>query len=101
MKYLMLAPLLLLAAIGALMAAGLVPPNGYVGYRSGRSLSDPALWYAINARAGFALGLASLLAAAGVWAIYRRALDPSVQALLSVAALITVAIVTVIAGRTG
>ena len=46
------------------MAMGIVPPNRFYGFRTGKTLSSPRIWYAANQRAGwllFAAGVISLL----------------------------------------
>jgi cytosine/uracil/thiamine/allantoin permease len=57
----LLASCILLALISIPMVARLVPPNGVYGFRNAETLSNPAIWYAANAFAGWAL----LAAAAG------------------------------------
>jgi uncharacterized membrane protein len=44
-----------------------VPPNGFYGFRVRRTLSDPTLWYAANAFAGWALLVSGLVS--GVFAV--------------------------------
>lgn len=41
---------------------GLVPPNGLYGFRTGKTLSSPEIWYAANRAAGWIMLAASLVA---------------------------------------
>jgi len=48
------------------MAAGIVPPNWFYGFRTRKTLSDPRIWYAANRYSGFYLLAAGTLSLA-VW----------------------------------
>lgn len=57
---------LLMAAIALPLVLGKIPPNLWYGFRTPRTLRDPAVWYPANAYAGrwlFASGIAIALAA--------------------------------------
>lgn len=98
MKYIMLAPFALLFFFGAVLALGLVPPNSYVGFRSGQTLSNADLWYSVNTNVGWSLVIASVIGAAFVWRIFSTDLHITVKSLASTAALVMLAVVTVVVG---
>lgn len=56
--------------LGAFLAAGMVPPNRFVGYRTARTLADPVIWYAVNARLGWALLASGVVAVAATLVIF-------------------------------
>jgi uncharacterized membrane protein len=43
---------LLFIALSILLIQERVPPNSFYGFRTGKSLSDPKIWYAINRISG-------------------------------------------------
>ena len=45
----------LLAGLSIPLIAGIVPPNGWYGFRVRKTLSDPEIWYAVNRRSGIGL----------------------------------------------
>ena len=49
------------------MLLQLVAPNPFYGFRTPRTLSNPAIWYRANLFAGRALAIAALAGAALVW----------------------------------
>ena len=62
--YVVIAVVTMLVALP--LMRGRLPPNPWVGFRTPRTLRDPALWYAVNAYGGrllFAVGVAFLAAA--------------------------------------
>jgi hypothetical protein len=52
---------LLMIVISAPMALKMVPPNGYFGFRTPKTLSSTTIWYAANQRAGLSLICAGIL----------------------------------------
>jgi uncharacterized membrane protein len=47
----------LIVVLGIPLVLQLVPPNGFYGFRTGKSLSSPEIWYKTNQVAGIALVL--------------------------------------------
>jgi uncharacterized membrane protein len=70
MKNLPVLMALLMIAVSVPMALKLVPPNGYFGFRTPKTLSSTPIWYAANQRAGFSLICAGVLTLAA-WAALR------------------------------
>lgn len=59
----------LLAALSIPLIRGLVPPNGWYGFRVRRTLENPAVWYPANRYSGWlllAFGLVLSLVATGL-----------------------------------
>jgi uncharacterized membrane protein len=54
---------LLFAGLGVPLALGRVPPNSTYGFRTARTLSDPAVWYAVNRSSGQDLIVAGVVIA--------------------------------------
>lgn len=78
MKLFLIAALLpsIVAALGAPLWAGVVPPNRWYGVRTASSLASPDIWYRVNHIAGVAMvaaGVLGLVATAGVWALLKLA----------------------------
>ena len=51
----------LLITNGWRLMRGSIPPNPYIGIRTTRTLSDPEVWYQVNAQAGKIMFVAGLL----------------------------------------
>ncbi|MFC5736407.1 SdpI family protein [Sinirhodobacter huangdaonensis] len=98
MKYLILLPPLIFCAIGLVLAFQMVPPNATTGFRTGRTLSNEAAWYAVNANVGWSLVLSGLVAAAVIWHVFALDLNLSVKCLIATATLVCAASLTVIVG---
>ena len=56
---------LLFIALGVPLFQERVPPNSNYGFRTGKSLSDPKIWYAINRISGIDLLIAGALISLG------------------------------------
>ena len=54
---------LLFALLGVPLALGRVPPNGWYGFRTPRTLAEPAVWYEINRGCGIGMVIAGALIA--------------------------------------
>ncbi|WP_281286711.1 SdpI family protein [Roseinatronobacter monicus] len=67
-------------------------------FRTGRTLSDEAVWYAVNANVGWTLVLSGLVSAAIIWRVFALDLNLSVKCLTATAPLIGSAILAVIVG---
>ena len=52
---------LLVAALALPMMYDKIPPNGFYGFRTPRTLSDPNVWYAANRVAGRNLAVAGVI----------------------------------------
>ena len=98
MKYLLLLPTAIFCTIGLMLALQMVPPNSNMGFRTGRTLSDEAVWYAVNANVGWTLVLSGLVSAAIIWRVFALDLNLSVKCLTATATLIGSAILAVIVG---
>jgi uncharacterized membrane protein len=60
----MLAPIvvaIVTIAISIPLIMGLVPPNGFYGFRTPKTLSSPEIWYPANRVSGIYLALAGLV----------------------------------------
>lgn len=62
----LVASCVLLVIISIPLILGVVPPNGVYGFRTGRTQSSPAIWYAANAFMGWALSAAAVVSAVGL-----------------------------------
>ncbi|RAP39440.1 hypothetical protein BYZ73_20510 [Rhodovulum viride] len=98
MKYLMLLPPAIFCTIGLMMALQMVPPNSTTGFRTGRTLSNEAVWYAVNANVGWSLVLSGLVSTAVIWRVFALDLNLSVKCLVATATLVGSAILAVIVG---
>ena len=56
---------LLIVGLCVPLMFGKIPPNGYYGFRTPRTLSDPKVWYPANRVAGRNLVVAGLIMVAG------------------------------------
>jgi len=54
---------LLVTALSLPMMYDKIPPNGFYGFRTPRTLSDPSVWYPANRVAGRNLALAGMIVA--------------------------------------
>lgn len=98
MKYLMLLPPAIFGTIGLMLALRMVPPNETTGFRTGRTLSDEAVWYAVNANVGWSLVLSGLAFAVIIWRVFALDLNITVKCLVATATLVSSAILAVIVG---
>ena len=79
----------LLALVGVPLMLGKVPPNRVYGFRTAKTLSDPAIWYPANKTAGRNLliaGVCSALLSIGVVKV-SSLVEPNTVPWLCVAAL--------------
>ena len=53
--------------VGILLVFRMIPPNSNTGFRTGRTFSDEAVWYTVNANVGWALVLSFLSWSSGVF----------------------------------
>lgn len=60
---------LIIAASAAPLILGKIPPNRWYGFRTPKTLRDPAIWYSANAYAGRWLLAAGLIIAAAAVAL--------------------------------
>ena len=95
MRLLWLAPFVCLGVIGVIMALNLVAPNPTLGVRTGRTLNDADLWYAVNSQVGWVLLAGSVLGAGASWYLFAQDLPLPVKALGAMAFLILVAVLAV------
>jgi len=51
-----------IAGVAVPMALQMIPPNGFYGFRTPKTLSSPEIWYPANRVSGWALIVSSLLA---------------------------------------
>jgi uncharacterized membrane protein len=72
-----------LIAISLPMMYDKVPPNGFYGFRTPRTMSDPNLWYPANRVAGRNLALAGLIVSTTALVMFsiHRSLRPRTAAL--------------------
>ncbi len=84
----------LLIAISLPMIYDKIPPNGFYGFRTRRTMSDPNVWYPANRVAGRNLALAGVIVATTALVVFamQKNLQPRTAALtlliVSMAALI-------------
>jgi hypothetical protein len=52
----------LAVVLGIPMALGMVPPNGWYGYRTRKTLASPEVWYRANGIAGWCMAIAGIVA---------------------------------------
>jgi len=84
----------LLIAISLPMIYDKIPPNGFYGFRTPRTMSDPNVWYPANRVAGRNLALAGVIVATTALVVFamQKNLQPRTAALtlliVSMAALI-------------
>ena len=96
---LLLVPPLLIAAISLPMALGIVPPNGFYGLRTTRSLASAEIWYASNFQAGIAGVVLGLAGAVVVHVIMRmRSISEVARVLLAGATILLVSFGSMFAG---
>ncbi|MGD9861783.1 MAG: SdpI family protein [Pseudodonghicola sp.] len=98
MKYAMLLPPVIFCTIGLMLALQMVPPNSTTGFRTGRTLSNEAVWYAVNANVGWSLLLSGFVSAAVIWRVFALDLNLSVKCLVATATLVGSTILAVIVG---
>lgn len=98
MKYLMLLPPAIFGIIGLMLALQMVPPNSTTGFRTGRTLSNEAVWYAVNTNVGWALMLSGIVSAAIIWRAFALDLNLTVKCLIATATLLGSAILAVLVG---
>jgi uncharacterized membrane protein len=81
---------LLFIALGMPLALGRVRPNGLFGFRTAKTLGDPAIWYHVNRSSGFDLIVAGLViaAAALLLPMVLRGRTPATLALANVGVMI-------------
>src|SRR5438477_7963614 len=85
---------LLVAALALPMMYEKIPPNGFYGFRTPRTMSDPNVWYPANRVAGRNLALAGVIVATTALVVFamQKNLQPRTAALtlliVSLAALI-------------
>ena len=70
MKYLMLLPPALLVTIGLMLALQMIPLKSTIGFRTGRTLGDEAVWYAVKTNVGWSLLLSGLASAVIIWRVF-------------------------------
>jgi len=95
----------LLIAISLPMIYDKIPPNGFYGFRTPRTMSDPNVWYPANRVAGRNLALAGVIVATTALVVFamQKNLQPRTAALtlliVSMAALIGAVVHSFIALR--
>lgn len=95
----------LLTAISLPMMYDKVPPNGFYGFRTPRTMSDPNVWYPANRVAGRNLALAGVIVATAALVVFamQKSIQPRTAALtlliVSMASLIGAVIHSFIALR--
>lgn len=52
---------IVMAGVSIPLVLGKIPPNGFYGFRTPRTLAEPALWYRANWFAGWALLVAGVV----------------------------------------
>lgn len=98
MKHLMLSPFFLFFALGLASVLRLIPPNSSIGYRTGRTLSDETIWYSVNYNVGWSLIITSILGAYFTWKVFASNYHLTVKSLASTAALVLLAVETIVVG---
>lgn len=98
MKYLMSAPFFLFFALGWASVLKLVSPNSFVGYRTGRTLSDETIWYSVNYNVGWSLVITSMIGAYVTWKVFASDYHLTVKSLTATSALVLLGVVTVVVG---
>lgn len=84
--------------LGIPLLRGRVPPNGFYGCRTKKTLSNERIWYAVNRVTGRDLiisGIAIVFAALGI-ALFGQALDPNRATIILLAVLVSSVVVMVI-----
>jgi uncharacterized membrane protein len=84
--------------LGIPLLRGRVPPNGFYGWRTKKTLSDEKIWYAVNRVTGRDLiigGVAVVVTALGIY-LFGQALDPNRSATILLAVLVSSVVVMVI-----
>ncbi|HSP63363.1 MAG TPA: SdpI family protein [Pyrinomonadaceae bacterium] len=73
----------LLVAISLPMMYDKVPPNGFYGFRTPRTLSDPNLWYPANRVAGRNLAVAGVIVSTTALVVFavQKSIQPRTAAL--------------------
>jgi uncharacterized membrane protein len=73
----------LLIAISLPMIYDKVPPNGFYGFRTPRTMSDPNLWYPANRVAGRNLAVAGVIVATTALVVFamQKSIQPRTAAL--------------------
>lgn len=94
----MLIPPAIFCTIGLMLALRMVPPNSMTGFRTGRTLSNEAIWYAVNANVGWSLVLSGVVSAAVIWRVFALDFSLPVKGLTATATLVGSAILAVIVG---
>ena len=98
MKYLFLFSCLVFAVIALPLALGKVPPNGLYGYRTARTLADPAVWYAVNRASGWALFVGALIAAAAVSWVFSLEIGDTAKTIAGTCAIVAPVVCMIVAG---
>lgn len=98
MKHLMLSPFFLFFALGLAAVLRLIPPNSSIGYRTGRTLSDETIWYSVNYNVGWSLIITSILGACFTWKLFASNYHLTVKSIASTAALVLLAVITIVVG---
>jgi hypothetical protein len=88
------------AAMGVPLALGRVPPNGTYGFRTERTVSNSAIWYAANRVQGIDLIIAGVAIAVLVVALYLawRSAPPAALALIDVGIMSAALVVATVHG---
>ena len=89
---------ILYIGLGIPLLLGRVPPNGFYGCRTKKTLSNERIWYAVNRVTGRDLiigGVAIVLAALGIY-LFGQRLSPNHAAIILLAILVSSVVVMVI-----
>ncbi|KEP69764.1 hypothetical protein DL1_02740 [Thioclava dalianensis] len=95
MKYLMLLPPALFGTIGLMLALQMISLNSTIGFRTGRTLGDEAVWYAVNTNVGWGLLLSGFASAVIIWRAFALDLNLTAKCLVSTATLVISAVLAV------
>lgn len=84
--------------VGILLVFRMIPPNSNTGFRTGRTFSDEAVWYTVNANVGWALVLSGFVSIVVIWRVFALGIDLSAKSLVATTTLIASAILAAIVG---
>ena len=89
---------LLFIILGIPLSLDKIAPNGFYGFRTSKTLSDPKIWYAVNRIAGIDLCIAGVVIILGslLFKIMLRSYSPQTLVYANLALLIVALVVMII-----
>jgi len=83
----------LIAIVSIPLILKIVPPNPLYGFRTPSTVASPALWYRVNAFAGWALLIGAVASALSLWGMHSGALPVAVPEVVAFVAPMLIALV--------